>query len=207
MGFLDNLKRTVTNSVTSQTSSAINSAAGQAIQAAASGVGKGKNESVTFTFQAIPRSVAELQALPEASLDTAFKTTALAVLMLCNFENDPNATFEMLDFLNGPEDVNPYTKQFITEHLKGAQYKIFSYFEGATVQNNYTPNVPYTITVSTTPYSFDNENWATMYVKSAGADSPRSIKLRKKPSTGQWFVNEIQILADIRTPEAADPWA
>jgi len=46
-----------------------------------------------------------------------------------------------------------------------------------------------------------------MYVTSGGADSPRPIKLRKKPSTGQWFLNEIQCLSDIRTPVAADPWA
>ncbi len=63
------------------------------------------------------------------------------------------------------------------------------------------------IEVDVTPYSFDTENWATMYVKSAGADAPRSIKLRKKPSTGQWFLNEIQCLSDIRVPAAEDPWA
>ena len=33
------------------------------------------------------------------------------------------------------------------------------------------------------------------------------IKLRKKPSTGQWFLNDIQCLADIRVPVEEDPWA
>ena len=55
--------------------------------------------------------------------------------------------------------------------------------------------------------SFDNENWATMYVTSSGSDNPRPVKLRKKPSTGQWFLNEIQCLSDIRVPTADDPWA
>lgn len=57
------------------------------------------------------------------------------------------------------------------------------------------------------PYSFSNENWATMYIQSYGADSPRSMKLRKKPSSGQWFLNEIQCLSDIRLPVEDDPWA
>ena len=49
--------------------------------------------------------------------------------------------------------------------------------------------------------------WATMFVKSSGADSPRQIKLRKKPSTGQWFLNDIQCLSDIKVPANLDPWA
>ena len=86
-------------------------------------------------------------------------------------------------------------------------YKTRSFFAGATPQNDYTPTKPYTITVNETPYSFDVENWATLYVTSGGADNPRPIKLRKKPSTGQWFLNEIQCLADIRLPNAEDKWA
>ena len=67
--------------------------------------------------------------------------------------------------------------------------------------------MPYTIEISDNPHSYPEENWATLYVQSAGADSPRGIKLRKKPSTGQWFLNEIQCLSDIRVPAAEDPWA
>ena len=37
------------------------------------------NQTVTFTFQALPESLAQMQALPEASLDTPFKTAALTV--------------------------------------------------------------------------------------------------------------------------------
>ena len=42
---------------------------------------------------------------------------------------------------------------------------------------------------------------------SGGADAPRPIKLRRKPSTNQWFVNEIQCLADIKVPTGQDAWA
>jgi len=211
MGFLDNLKSAAASAIKSETTkamgSAVNNTVSNAVNGVAANIGKGKNESVTFTFASIPSTVVELQALPEASLDTAFKTTALCIVALLSHEKNPDVTFEMLDFLNGPEDVSGYTKQFINERLNGEEYKVKSFFAGATVDNNYTPTTPYTITVSANPYSFDEENWATMYVTSAGADSPRPIKLRKKPSTGQWFINDIQCLAQIRTPKEADPWA
>jgi hypothetical protein len=45
-------------------------------------------------------------------------------------------------------------------------------------------------------------------VKSSGADTPRQIVLRNKPSSGQWFVwNYSGILSDIRTPVKDNPWA
>jgi len=100
-----------------------------------------------------------------------------------------------------------FEKQFIKERLSGKYYKTFSYFAGATPENAYVPTKPYTIVVTETPYSYPQENYATMYVTSSGADSPRGIRLRKKPSTGQWFLVEIQCLSDIRVPVEADPWA
>ena len=113
----------------------------------------------------------------------------------------------MLNFLKGPEEVSGYEKQFIRERLQGKAYIPRSYLAGATPQNGYQPTTPYKVTVIENPYSFDNENWATLYVASGGADNPRNIKLRKKPSTGQWFLNDIQCLSEIRVPVSEDPWA
>lgn len=161
----------------------------------------------TFTFTKKPESLLELKALPEASMDTAFKTAALAMVVLLNYEDNANLTYEMLDYLKGPESLSEYEKQFIKERLLGKEYKICSYFAGATTENGYVPSSPLKITVSDLPNSFSEENWATLFVKSSGADSLRQIKLRKKPSTGQWFINELMCLSDIRTPAALDPWA
>jgi len=165
------------------------------------------NVSETFTFEEIPTSLSQLQALPEASLDSPYKTAALAVLIFCNYEKDPDGVMEMLDFLKGPDDVSAYQRQFFKDRLTGKYYKPFSFFAGASVENGYSPSKPYEITVVSSPYSFPEENWATLYVKSVGADSQRPIKMRLKPSTGQWFVNDIQCFADIRIPPAQDPWA
>ncbi len=203
MGLFDSIRRQAASSLKREVTQEISKAVNNAAQSA----GNGKNYTETFTFVSLPKCVAELQALPEASLDSAFKTTALTLAALCNYEHNPEATIEMLNFLKGPGEVSGFEKQFIKEHLGSEGYKARSYFEGATPQNSYKPNTPYKITVIENPYSFDNENWATLYVQSGGADNPRPIKLRKKPSTGQWFLVEIQCLADIRVPVEEDPWA
>lgn len=165
------------------------------------------NQSEKFTFEKLPKNQEELIGFSEASLDTPFKTVALALCALANFEKAPEDTFAMLDFLKGPEAVSAYEKQFIKDRLAGKEYKVMSFFAGATPENGYQPSLPYTITVSDNPYSYAQENWATLYVKSSGADSERPIKLRKKPSTGQWFINEIQCLSDIKVPVSEDAWA
>ena len=203
MGFFDSFKRQAESVIKGEVSQGINKAVNNAVRS----VGKGRNHTETFTFSALPSNVAELQALPEASLDSAFKTTALTLAALCNYEHNPAATIEMLNFLKGPGEVSGFEKQFIKEHLGSEGYKARSYFDGATPQNSYKPDVPYKITVIENPYSFDTADWATLYVQSGGADNPRPVKLRRKPSTGQWFLVEIQCLSDIRVPAEEDPWA
>lgn len=204
MGIFDSLKKQAENAVKKELSqSGIKSSSGNGNSSA----GKGSNHTEVFTFGSLPTNVSELKSLPEASLDSPFKTTALTLAVLCNYEHNPEETIAMLNFLKGPGEVSGFEKQFIREHLGSEVYKARSYFEGATPENSYKPNEPFRITVIENPYSFDNENWATLYVKSGGADSPRPMKLRKKPSTGQWFLVEIQCLADIRVPVEEDPWA
>lgn len=199
MSIFDSLKK--------QAQSQLKREAAKVVSNAVQNIGRGKNHSETFMFSELPATLSDLKALPESSLDSAFKTTALTILALCRYEQDQAAALEMLDFLKGPAEVTTYEKQFIGERLRGKEYKARSFLVGATPENSYQPTTPYTITVSENPYSFDEENWATLYVTSGGADDLRPIKLRKKPSTGQWFLNDIQCLADIRVPTAEDPWA
>jgi len=81
-----------------------------------------------------------------------------------------------------------------------------SYYDGATPENNYEPSEPYTITVSDNPYSYQDEGYATLHLKSGGADSPRQVKLRLAKD-GKWYLWDQMLLADIRVPAEQDPWA
>ena len=199
MRIFDTLKQAAVSALKRETTKAVN----QAVQ----NIGKGRNYTEKFTFSALPANVDELKALPEAKLNTAFKTTALTILALSRYETDPDAAIAMLSWLKGPEEFNTSEQAFLKDRLKGKEYKVRSFFSGATPENDYTPSVPYVVAVSENPYSFDNENWAALYVTSGGADNPRPIKLRRKPSTGEWFLNDIQCLADIRLPKSEDKWA
>ena len=203
MRIFDSLKQAAISALKRESRKAVNKAVNTAVQ----NIGKGRNHTETFTFDALPQTLEALQALPEAKLDTAFKTTALTILALSRYESDPETAYAMLSWLKGPDDFSTSEKSFLQDRLRGKEYKVRSFFEGAIPENDYTPNKPYVISVIENPYSFDNENWATLYVTSGGADNPRNIKLRKKPSTGQWFLNDIQCLSDIRLPKSEDKWA
>ena len=166
------------------------------------------NKTKTYTFQTLPQNLAELRALPEASLTDVYAVAALSVLCLTRFQADRTESIAMLNFLKGPDPLNPMGIQQISDRfMDGKFYKVNSFFEGAVPANGYKPSLPYQIKVTSNPYSFENENWATLYLTSGGADNPRPVKLRKKPSTGQWFLVEIQYLGDIRIPAAEDKWA
>ena len=196
MGLFDSIKR--------QAGSAIGNAAAGAVTGA---INEAARKRETFTFTTIPRSVADLKALPESDLSTPFKTCALTMLVLLNYGDDVNATIEMLNYLKGPEPMNAYQIQFLKDRLAGKEYVARSFFEGSSPQNNYIPTEPLKITVYDNPYSYPEAGWATLHMDSTGADSPRQIKCRLKPSTNQWFMVENLALSDIRTPVAADPWA
>jgi len=162
----------------------------------------------TFTFDSLPKSADELRAMPEAALSSPFMTAALTVAALCAYGENPAACVDMLNVLKGPEPLSPPDVQFLRERLAGEAYKSFSYFAGAAPQNNYKPARPLAVTISTNPYSYQNAGYARLFIQSGGADSPRPVSFRQKPSTGQWFLNEYSsLLLGIRTPAAADPWA
>ena len=104
--------------------------------------------------------------------------------------------------------MTPYDAQFLRDRLRGKAYLPLAYFEGATPENGYQPRVPYTLNVLSGPRPQDIEpGYMRVFLKTAGADSPRPMKLRQKASTGEWFLWEYSsILSGIRIPAAEDPW-
>ena len=170
-------------------------------------IGSLGNKSETFTFNALPESLAQMQTLPEASLDSPYKTAALTVCAICAYAADKNVGLEMLNWLRGPRPLGNVEISFLNDRFRdGNTYVPFSYFKGATPDNDYTPDTPYTITVSSNPYSDANEGYKKLFVTSGGADAPREIVLRMK-ADGTWLLWDQFILVGIREPKSANPWA
>ena len=160
-----------------------------------------------IVFEALPTSPEQMKALPQAAMATPFDTAALCVAALCAYAQNKEAALEMLNTLRGPRPLSEFEKQFIRDRfMDGKDYIARSYFAGAVPENDYTPNMPYTLAVSESPYSYGNEGYAKLYLKSGGADSPREIVLRLAKD-GKWYLWDQFLLAGIREPESANPWA
>lgn len=160
-----------------------------------------------FTFVALPKSLSEMQALPEASLDTPFQTAALTVCALCAYAGDKETGMEMLNWLRGPRPLNGQEISFLNDRFRGGKtYLPFSYFAGATPDNNYTPGEPFQIVIESSLVSDVEERYKKLFILCGGADSPRPVKLRRK-GDGTWLLWEQYLLTGIRQPKAADPWA
>ena len=167
---------------------------------------QGGNKSQKIVFSALPDTFEQFCSMPQASLATPFDTAAMTVLAFCFYPENKELSLKMLDFLRGPRPMSVMDKQFIQDRFRDKDYVPRSYFEGATPDNNYLPAEPYSIVVSENPYSYQNDGYATLYITSGGADSPRSVQMRKAKD-GKWYLWEQFILADIRKPESENPWA
>ena len=160
----------------------------------------------TFTFQSLPETLEQLQALPEAALATPFQTAALTVCALCVYGADKAAGEAMLNWLRGPRPLSGYEISFLNDRFRDGIHVPFSYFKGATPANDYTPAYPFTLDITAGPYADANPGYKKLHIRSGGADSPREIVLRQK-GDGQWFLWEQFLMVGIRQPKSEDPWA
>lgn len=165
-----------------------------------------RETSETFVFANLPENLQQLQALPEAALSTPFQTAALTVCALCAYSGDPQAGIEMLNWLKGPRPLSNHEISFLRDRFRDGVHVPFSYFRGATPETDYIPTHPFTLTVEAGPYADANPGYKKLHIRSGGADNPREIVLRQK-GDGQWLLWDQFLLAGIRTPKSADPWA
>lgn len=168
-------------------------------------------KSVPYKFDTLPKTVEDMRSLPGADHKDPFAVAALTVAALCVFPENRDESVEMLNYLRGPHPLSPMDVSFIRDRfMDGVDYVPRSYFNGASVDNDYAPAVPYTINVLELVHSKDNynEGYYRLFLRSGGADSERYLDLRHKPSTDEWFVWEFGgLLVGIRTPKSKDPWA
>ena len=110
------------------------------------------NKTQTYTFAALPNTLEELQALPEAALTDVYAVAALSVLALARYESSQEDSIKMLNFLKGPDTVSTAELGHIRDRfMDGKTYKMRSFFEGATPDNDYTPVRPWRVKVSSNP--------------------------------------------------------
>ena len=179
----------------------------EAVKNAAQGaVSNFTNKKETFTFAALPESLAEMQALPEAALTSPYQTAALTLCALCVYAADKSIGTEMLNWLRGPRPLSGMDISFLNDRFRDGTHVPFSYFEGATPANDYTPNEPFKVTIESNPYSDANEGYMKLFIKSGGADNAREVVMRKL-GDGRWMLWDQFLLVSIREPKSANPWA
>ena len=162
----------------------------------------------TVAFDKLPETLEELQALPEAGRKAPQDTAALTIAALCRYPGNREACYEMLNWLRGPRPMNEMEKQFIRDRfMDGKDYIPRSYFSGARPENDYRPSVPLTLVFRDRANQPAEKDYRILEISSGGADSPRTVTLRQKPSTGEWFLWEQMLLAGIRVPVSQDEWA
>jgi len=160
------------------------------------------------TFRTLPQNVEEMKAMPAYDPKNEFAVAAFTVAALLRYTNAPGDGREMLDELNGPENVAIIDLQRMDEKIVGNEYMLRSYFKGASTSNDYAPTLPYTVEIWEYPNAREIDNYVYLYIPSGGADNPRQVQLRRKPSTGEWFIWSFQgLLMDIRIPASADKWS
>lgn len=163
----------------------------------------------TITFTTVTGDPADLTALPPFNRQDPREVAAMTVLALCRYTKNQEECFAMLNDLRGPDPLSNIDKEFIRDRFADEHdYVMRSYFVGAKPDNDYTPSRPLQVKVIEQSNSFDNTTYARLWIQCGGSDSPRQVTLRKKPSTGEWFVNQHQfLLAGIRLPKSQDKWA
>ena len=191
MGLFDKLKK--------QAVSAVSNAVKEGVQ----NLG---NKTVPIEISSIPSSLTEFTAMPQAGMSTPFETAAMTVVALCVYPYNKDESIKMLNHLRGPRPLSNHEISFLADRFRDSNYVPRSYFNGATPDNDYEPQAPYTITVSENPYSYENQGYAKLFIRSGGADNPREVLLRQAKD-GKWYLWDQFLLLSIRPPKSADPWA
>ena len=158
-------------------------------------------------FDTLPETFEQFSTLAQGKLSQPENTCALFLLALDLYTKDKDAGTPAINLLRGPRPMNGFDAQFIRDRLRDKAYLPLAYFDGATPSNSYTPTKPYTLQCIADSRPQDVEaGYVRLFLKTAGADSPRPVKLRQKGN--EWFLWEYSsILSGIRIPASQDPWA
>jgi hypothetical protein len=161
-----------------------------------------------IAMRKIPANLEEMRGMAQFAMEDPFDTAALAVAACTAYESSPAECYSMLQALMGPaQPMSEYTRQFLRDRLAGNPHGPRSFYAGAVPGNGYVPSAECAVTVSDGPYSYNEDGYAKLWLKSSGADSPREVVLRHAKD-GKWYLwGSINFLGGIRQPESENPWA
>ena len=165
-----------------------------------------EGKDMQITFDRLPDTLEEFSALCN-DLTKPENTCALFLLALNLYTKDKSAGEKAIDMLRGPRPMTGIDSQFIRDRLRDKKYLPLAYFDGATPENGYGPTQPYVLNFYPDQRPQDcEEGYMRLFLKTAGADAARPIKLRQKGDN--WYLWEYSsILTGIRVPAEEDPWA
>lgn len=172
------------------------------------------------TVDAMPTTVAQFTALRDRIATTPEGGAASFIIALNMYAVNPEEGLKALivaaelSRLNRSTAPNSYSGfallagdlDLIRRQIGRATYIPRSYFAGATPQNGYNVDAPYTLNFQTNRYSGDPAGGKVkVFVACGGADSPRPITVIRNQN-GIWKAKEwSSVLVGIRAPVEAPP--
>ncbi|MDO4203212.1 MAG: hypothetical protein Q4D07_01770 [Selenomonadaceae bacterium] len=162
----------------------------------------------TVSIPYLPQTLDEFKAMDKLDLTKPENTVIMYLAATNLFAHNEADGIAALNMLAGPRPLSSQDIYFYRERLKDKKYLMKVYFHGATPENNYEPEQPYTLTIHPDAGRYGEEGYCRVFLKAPAFDSPRPVTLRYKPSTGEYFIwNMNSILVGVRTPRNQDPWA
>lgn len=159
-------------------------------------------DGVKFTFKRLPVNAKEIEKIVDFKDEKNVSAMLLATLV--RYVENKNDGIEMINVLKGPEDISNADISFLDNRFSDKKYLPKVYFEGATPENNYTPDEPWSVILYDDKIEYA-EGYIRVYVQTAGADSPRAIVLRQKGD--EWFIWDYPaIVTGVRLPANEDAW-
>ena len=177
---------------------------------------------ITYTFDKLPTTLDELKKFSlKSNMDGdydygMFAPMAATILAIHAYGTDKEEAYKMLEYLYGPNQTfSNFDKQFVQTQFATEANKVLQncYFGGASPENGYKPDEPFTITLEEGPYFIKASNGKPerhmSFIYFDGADSERYMDVFKS-SGGTWYAYESNykhLLASVKeaTGEPTDP--
>ena len=174
---------------------------------------------ITYTFNKLPATADELKNFSlksdkEGDYDYGmFAPMAAAIIAIHTYGTNKDEAYKMFEYAYGPQTFSNFDKEFVRTQFSTAANKVLQdcYFGGATPENGYKPDEPFTITLEEGPYFISAKDGKPerhmSFIYFAGADTERYMDVCLS-SDGTWYGyegNYKHLLASVKEPVIENP--